>query len=184
MRGRRGAGAGARVPAARRPLPGQARARSGWNARWLALLALLAQLCGLTHALLVRHARCEHGELVHVGALVHAVHPGHTHAAGTARAAGVAPAAPPTVAAAPQRAEGQAPGLGDGVAAQDALRQRHLDDDHCDAFALRGQLGAPVHRVGEATLLEVLCLAALRPAPEVRPIPLLILAPKSSPPAA
>ncbi|WP_437480880.1 hypothetical protein WME75_36470 [Sorangium sp. So ce1014] len=148
------------------------------------LLALLAQLCGLTHALLVRHDRCEHGELVHVGALVDAGHGGHSHAAGAARATGVARAAPPAVAAAPQQAEGRAPGPGEEVAAQDALRQRHLDDDHCDAFARCGQLGAPVHRVGEATLLGVLCLDALRPSPEVRPIPLLILAPKSSPPAA
>ncbi|WP_437315185.1 hypothetical protein [Sorangium sp. So ce385] len=135
------------------------------------LLALLAQLCGLTHALFVRHARCEHGELVHVGALVH-----------TGHAVGAARAAPRVEAAAPQQAEARAPGPGDEVAAEGALR--HVDDDHCDAFALRGQLGAPVHRVAEATLLEVLCLDALRPSPEVRPIPLLILAPKSSPPAA
>ncbi|WP_438024216.1 hypothetical protein [Sorangium sp. So ce233] len=181
MRGRRGAVAGAssRGRTARLPLlrPARGRAaglRAGWGARWLALLALLAQLSGLTHALLVRHARCEHGELVHVGALVGAVHAGH--------GAGAARAALPAAAAAPQQAEGGAPGPGERVAAQDALP--HLDDDHCDAFALRGQLGAPVHRVGEATLLEVLRLAALRPSPEVRPIPLLILAPKSSPPAA
>ncbi|XXY53579.1 hypothetical protein WME91_20815 [Sorangium sp. So ce269] len=124
---------------------------------------MLAQLCGLAHALLVRHARCEHGELVHVGALVSAAHAGHT-----------------AHAAAPQLADDEAPGP--GVAARDA--RRHVDDDHCDAFALRGQLGAPLHRVAEATLLEVLYLDALRPSPEVRPIPLLILAPKSSPPAA
>ncbi|WP_437956250.1 hypothetical protein WME76_33075 [Sorangium sp. So ce119] len=176
MRGRRGAAAGAtaRGRTARRPLLGPARGRAaglraGSSARWIALLALLAQLSGLAHALLVRHARCEHGELVHVGALVDAGH-------------GAARAALPAAAAAPPQAEGGAPGPGDRVAAQDALP--HLDDDHCDAFALRGQLGAPVHRVGEATLLEVLRLAALRPSPEVRPIPLLILAPKSSPPAA
>ncbi|WP_433929355.1 hypothetical protein AB3662_37280 [Sorangium cellulosum] len=179
MRRRRGAvaGATARGRTARRPLLGPARARAaglraGSSARWIALLALLAQLSGLAHALLVRHARCEHGELVHVGALVGAVHAGH----------GAARAALPTAAAAPQQAEGEARGPGERVAAQDALP--HLDDDHCDAFARCGQLGAPVHRVGEATLLEVLRLAALRPSPEVRPIPLLILAPKSSPPAA
>ncbi|MGK3985610.1 hypothetical protein WME99_21365 [Sorangium sp. So ce136] len=133
---------------------------------------MLAQLSGLAHALLVRHARCEHGELVHVGALVGAAHAGHTaHAAALAAAA------------APPLADDEAPGpAGDRLAAQDA--RRHVDDDHCDAFALRGQLGAPLHRVAEATLLEVLCLDALRPSPEVRPIPLLILAPKSSPPAA
>ncbi|XYH95818.1 hypothetical protein ACMHYB_49835 [Sorangium sp. So ce1128] len=170
MRGRRGAGAVARSLAARRRHPRCARPRGGPGARWLALLALLAQVCGLAHALLVRHARCEHGELVHVGALVSAAHAGHTaHAA--------APAA-----AAPLLVEDGTPGPGDRVAAQDA--RRHVDDDHCDAFALRGQLGAPLHRVAEATLLEVLCLDALRPSPEVRPIPLLILAPKSSPPAA
>ncbi|WP_437568622.1 hypothetical protein [Sorangium sp. So ce542] len=171
MRGRRGADARARAPRPRRPLPRWARARAGSSARGLVLLALLAQLCSLTHALFVRHARCEHGELVHVGALVH-----------TGHAVGAAHAAPRAEAAAPQQAEGPAPGHGDEVAEQGALR--HLDDDHCDAFALRGQLGAPVHRVAEATLLEVLCLDALRPSPEVRPIPLLILAPKSSPPAA
>ncbi|WP_437732032.1 hypothetical protein [Sorangium sp. So ce1335] len=181
MRGRRGAdaGAGARGRAPRRPLlrPARGRAaglRAGWSARWIALLALLAQACGLTHALLVRHARCEHGELVHVGALVGAVHAGH--------GADAARAALPAAAAATQQAEGGAPAPVDQVAAQDALP--HLDDDHCDAFALRGQLAAPVHRVGGATLLEVLRLAALRPSPEVRPIPLLTLAPKSSPPAA
>ncbi|WP_437753896.1 hypothetical protein [Sorangium sp. So ce1389] len=171
MRGRRGAGASARALAARRPYRRPARARVGTGARWIALLAMLAQLCGLAHALLVRHARCEHGELVHVGALVSAAHAGHTaHAAALAAAA------------APQLADDEAPGPGARVAAQDA--RRHVDDDHCDAFALRGQLGAPLHRVAEATLLEVLCLDALRPSPEVRPIPLLILAPKSSPPAA
>ncbi|WP_437304717.1 hypothetical protein [Sorangium sp. So ce388] len=171
MRGRRGAGAGARALAQRRPHRRAARPRGGPGARWLALLALLTQLCGLAHALLVRHARCEHGELVHVGALVSAAHAGHSaHAAALA-------------AAAPQLADDEASGpAGDRLAAQDA--RRHVDDDHCDAFALRGQLGAPLHRVAEATLLEVLCLDALRPSPEVRPIPLLILAPKSSPPAA
>ncbi|WP_437658586.1 hypothetical protein [Sorangium sp. So ce1182] len=168
MRGRRGAGASAL--AARRPHRRPARPRGAPGARWIALLALLAQLCGLAHALLVRHARCEHGELVHVGALVSAAHVGHTaHAAALA-------------AAAPQLADDEASGPGDRLAAQDA--RRHVDDDHCDAFALRGQLGAPLHRVAEATLLEVLCLDALRPSPEVRPIPLLTLAPKSSPPAA
>ncbi|XXX74836.1 hypothetical protein WMF30_45005 [Sorangium sp. So ce134] len=171
MRGRRGAGARARVPAARRPPPPRAHRRAGSSARWLVLLALLAQLCGLTHALFVRHARCEHGELVHVGALVHAGH------------ASAARGALPDVSAAPQQAEGRARGSEDRIAAAQGA-PRHLDDDHCDAFALRGQLGAPAHRVGEATLLEVLCLASLRPSPEVRPIPLLILAPKSSPPAA
>ncbi|WP_437829765.1 hypothetical protein [Sorangium sp. So ce1153] len=141
----------------------------GPGARWVALLAVLAQLCGLAHALLVRHARCEHGELVHVGALVSAAH--------TAHAAALA------AAAAPQLAGDEAPGpAADRLAAQDA--RRHVGDDHCDAFALRGQLGAPLHRVAGATLLEVLRLDALRPSPEVRPIPLLILAPKSSPPAA
>ncbi|WP_437925600.1 hypothetical protein WMF37_42175 [Sorangium sp. So ce291] len=173
MRGRRGAGASARALAARRPHRRPARPRRAPGARWLALLAILTQLSGLAHALLVRHARCEHGELVHVGALVSAAHAGHTdHAAALAAAA----------AAAPQLADDEAPGPGDRIAAQDA--RRHVDDDHCDAFALRGQLGAPHHRVAEATLLEVLCLDALRPSPEVRPIPLLFLAPKSSPPAA
>ncbi|WP_437606982.1 hypothetical protein WMF20_39695 [Sorangium sp. So ce834] len=171
MRGRRGAGARAFAPAPPRPLPRRARPRAGSSALCLVLLALLAQLCGLTHALFVRHARCEHGELVHVGALVHAGH-----------AVGAARAAPRAETAAPQPADGRASGPGDEVAEEGALR--HLDHDHCDAFALRGQLGAPVHRVAEATLLEVLCLDALRPSPEVRPIPLLILAPKSSPPAA
>ncbi|AGP40386.1 hypothetical protein [Sorangium cellulosum] len=177
MKGRRGAGARARAPRPPRPLQRRARPRAGSSARGLALLALLAQLCSLTHALFVRHARCEHGELVHVGALVHTV-----HAVGAARASGAAHAAPRAEAAAPQQAEGRAPAPGDQVAEEGA--QRHRDDDHCDAFALRGQLGAPVHRVAEATLLEVLCLDALRSSPEVRPIPLLILAPKSSPPAA
>ncbi|MGK4002149.1 hypothetical protein WMF31_05960 [Sorangium sp. So ce1036] len=167
MRGRRRAAA--RV-AARRP-PGR-RARADGRARWLAafaLLAMFAQLCGLTHALLVRHARCEHGELVHVGLAAYVEHADH-HGG---RAA-------PAAAAAPERA-GPAPS-GDRLAARDALR--HLDDDHCDAFARCGQPGVPVHRVAEATLLEVLPRAALRSSPEVRPIPLLTLAPKSSPPAA
>lgn len=158
--------AGAR--AAARRLPGR-RARVDRRARWLAvsaLLAVIAQLCGLTHALLVRHARCEHGELVHVGFAAYVEHAGHA-----------GHAAPP--AAAPER-PGPAPS-GDRLAARDGLR--HLDDDHCDAFARCGQLGAPVHRVAEATLLEVLPRATLRSSPEVRPIPLLILAPKSSPPA-
>ncbi|WP_438015692.1 hypothetical protein WMF18_33180 [Sorangium sp. So ce315] len=175
MTGRRGAGAGAgaRGRAPRRPpRPPPRRRAAGLRARWIALVALLAQLSGLTHALLVRHARCEHGELVHVGALIGAVHAGHG-----------AGAALPAAAGGPQQAEGGALGPGDPrIAARDALP--HLDGDHCDAFALRGQLAAPVHRVGEATLLEVLRLAALRPSPEVRPIPLLTLAPKSSPPAA
>ncbi|WP_437631948.1 hypothetical protein [Sorangium sp. So ce854] len=170
-----GAGAGARGRAPRRPLrPPPCRRAAGLRARWIALVALLAQLSGLTHALLVRHARCEHGELVHVGALVGAVHAGHGAGAG---------AELPAAAEGPQQAEGGALGPADPrIAAQDALP--HLDGDHCDAFALRGRLAAPVHRVGEATLLEVLRLAALRPSPEVRPIPLLTLAPKSSPPAA
>ncbi|WP_437324915.1 hypothetical protein [Sorangium sp. So ce381] len=153
----------ARVTAAARRRPGRSPA-CRWRARWLVALALAAQLCSLTHALLVRHVRCEHGELVHAATVA--------VAAATLHAERRPPGDQP----------GARPGGGDDLC--DALAPRHEGDEHCDAFALRGQLGAPVHRVAEATLLEVVRLASLRPSPEVRPIPLLILAPKSSPPAA
>ncbi|WP_437673102.1 hypothetical protein [Sorangium sp. So ce131] len=166
MTRRRGAAAG---PA--RALPG-----AGWRARWLAALAVLVQLCGLSHALLVRHARCEHGELVHVVAAAAALHEAGRRPPGAEL--GERAAEDPGAELGERAAEDPGAELGERAA------EDHLDDDHCDAFTLRGQLGAPVHPVAEATLLEVLCPASLRPSPEVRPIPLLILAPKSSPPAA
>ncbi|WP_437294856.1 hypothetical protein [Sorangium sp. So ce426] len=155
----------ARAMAAARRRPGRSPA-CRWRARWLVALALAAQLCGLTHALLVRHARCEHGELVHAATVAVAASALHAER----RPPGDQPGAP-----------GARPGGGDDLCG--ALAPRHEGDEHCDAFALRGQLGAPLHRVAEATLLEVVRLASIRPSPEVRPIPLLILAPKSSPPA-
>ncbi|WP_437587794.1 hypothetical protein [Sorangium sp. So ce1000] len=156
----------ARAAAAARRRPGRS-PLCRWRARWLVALALAAQLCSLTHALLVRHARCEHGELVHATAFA--------VAAATRRA-------DPRPSGDRPSARGARPRGGDDLC--DALGPRHEGDEHCDAFALRGRLGAPVHRVAEATLLEVVRLAAIRSSPEVRPIPLLILAPKSSPPAA
>ncbi|WP_437276775.1 hypothetical protein WME90_36810 [Sorangium sp. So ce375] len=153
----------ARVTAAAQRRPGRSRL-CRWRARWLVALALAAQLCSLAHALLVRHARCEHGELVHAATVA---------VAASTRRAHRRP---------PGDRLGARPGGGDDQC--DALAPRHEGDEHCDAFALRGQLGAPVHRVAEATLIEVVRLASIRPSPEVRPIPLLILAPKSSPPAA
>ncbi|CAN97233.1 hypothetical protein predicted by Glimmer/Critica [Sorangium cellulosum So ce56] len=141
--------------------PARALPRAGWGARWLVVLALLAQLCGLSHALLVPHARCEHGDLVHVAAAA-ALHEAERRTPGA------------------EVAERRTP----GAEVAERAAGGHLDDDHCDLFTLRGQLGAPVHPVAEATLLEVLCPASLRSSSEVRPIPLLILAPKSSPPAA
>ena len=88
-------------------------------------------------------------------------------------------------------ARGGSSGSGRGTYAARELRSIQFLQKVTHPYLLRMEDVRCIHgfiviamELGEATLLEVLRPAALRPSPEVRPIPLLILAPKSSPPAA
>lgn len=109
----------------------------------------------LAHLLIVRHVTCEHGELIESG--------GHV-----ARHE-------PAAAAADDSDEGRdraTPGSRDGSG-----------HDHCDALALRHCPTEVGLVIGPALLLEIEERASLGASAEQRPVPLLSLAPKSSPPS-
>jgi len=146
----------------RRARPSALRARPKALASLLVVFGLLfGQLLQLAHLLLVPHQACEHGELTHVAA------PSVTPFVTTNL--------PPASAHAARRS-GEDPRL---VEASGKAAGEH---EHCEPRALcrRDEGVAPF--VGEASLLDVLDLGALPPAPERRPIALLSVAPKSSPP--
>ena len=111
----------------------------------------------LLHLLLVQHATCEHGELVEL------VRPRE------------GPAAP---ARAVTRDNGPAPDR------LDAAEAGGSDHAHCDVLALRHRPGDLAPAVGAPSLLSIEPGASLCARGETRPVPLLSLAPKSSPPAA
>jgi hypothetical protein len=108
----------------------------------------------LLHLLLVPHATCEHGELI--------------------EAVSVAP----STSGAP-RAEHRSdrPQIEQGRAPRDG-------HEHCDALAVRSRLPEVGVPIAPATLLTVLPTEAGGARDEARPVPLLALAPKSSPPSA
>ncbi len=116
---------------------------------------VVLQASRLFHLLLVSHATCEHGELIE---LVDRPAQGERHAA----------------------ADGE-----------DARRE-HVDlgsaeeqgHDHCDALAVRHGLAGVAPAVGAPCLLTIAPAAALGESAGARPVPVLALAPKSSPPAA
>lgn len=118
-----------------------------------ALGLLVVQLGSAAHLILVEHARCAHGELVH----------GHDdHAA-------------------------EAPGAQENGSGADSARGANPgsshDEDHCDALAVTHRIPAAPAPVGAATVLTTLPIAAPDAAAEIRPIGLLDVAPKGSPPA-
>jgi hypothetical protein len=134
------------------------RVRATWESRGalgaLAALLALLQLAGLAHLALLPHELCpEHGELVHAHAHAHA------HRRGRAQAAGQ-----------------------NALSAADASL-RGLEDTHCSVFLLQ-RARAP----GSAPTVSSLLQLATGPAvawdcgPAPRPVPILLFAPKSSPP--
>lgn len=75
----------------------------------------------------------------------------------------------------------------EGDSDQDRADASHGEDaghDHCDALALRHLPSAVGPAVGALSLLTIEPLTAIAPHEERRPVPLLSLAPKASPPAA
>lgn len=149
-----------RVRAASAAPRGKARRarRAPWLRSWHAILItlglLIAQGPVLAHLLIVRHVTCEHGELVE----------GAGHAA---------------------RHETSLDSADDGSSGERAAPGggAESDHDHCDALALRHCPTAVGVVIGPATLIEIARLTALGEGLEQRPVPLLSLAPKSSPPA-
>jgi hypothetical protein len=105
----------------------------------------------LLHLVLVRHATCEHGELV------------EAEAAAPRRAIALEARTPQ-----PRVEATDGPG-----------RSGH---EHCDLCALRYLPGEIAPFIGAASLLCVAPEASLGERDESRPVPLLLLAPKSSPP--
>jgi hypothetical protein len=120
----------------------------------IALGLLFAQVPSVLHLLLVQHATCEHGELVEVVG-----HPGER------------PRALPD----DHRSEGPQ------IAVSHADGSGH---DHCDALAVRHQLPEVGISVAGPLLLSIAAAPACSERGETRPVPLLSLAPKSSPPSA
>jgi hypothetical protein len=74
----------------------------------------------------------------------------------------------------------------DGCPERPQIERAHHDGgghDHCDALALRHRLPDVLAPVAEATLLFIAPIEACSAGVEARPVPLLSLAPKGSPPA-
>lgn len=119
-----------------------------------ALGLLVVQLGSAAHLILVEHARCAHGELTH----------GHgDHAAPAAGA--------------------HEDETGADSARGDDPDPAH-DEDHCDALAVTHRVPDAPSPVGAATVLATLPVAEPDAPCEIRPIGLLDVAPKGSPPAA
>jgi hypothetical protein len=117
---------------------------------------LLLQGPSLLHLLLVQHATCEHGDLIEVGAAAVEALPVH-----------------------------------DGVRAASLSDQAHVErshadntgHDHCDALAVRHRVPDVGVWIAPSTLLPGTLIEDGGERGEARPVPLLSLAPKSSPPA-
>ncbi len=120
----------------------------------IALGLLMAQVPMLLHLLLVAHTTCEHGELVELIAPIGASRPGPA-----AKSAGQTD--PPAFVA--DHADGRG-------------------HDHCDALAVRHRVPDLPPCVAAASLLWIEPLALHGERAETRSVPLLSLAPKSSPP--
>jgi hypothetical protein len=115
---------------------------------------VVVQLGSAAHLLLVHHARCVHGEMVHDG---------DTHEARALDASG-------------DRS-------GDEAASEGDPGSSH-DEDHCDVLAVTHRIPDAPAPLGAATLLTILPTSELAAALEVRPVRLLHVAPKGSPPSA
>lgn len=126
----------------------------------VALGLLFGQLVQISHLLLVPHQACEHGELTHV----------------------TLPVAEPELAEPARPLDGMR--RGEATRAVEPSEQAKGEHDHCEPRALCRRDAELGPFVGEASLLDILDLRALPPALERRPIALLSVAPKSSPPRA
>jgi hypothetical protein len=127
----------------------------------VALGLLLVQGPTLLHLLLVPHATCEHGELIE-------------------RAA--ARPTPPEVRLPKRSAELRWPEAPSG---EQQVERAHGDRDgheHCEALAVRHTLPALPMAIASASLVWIAPIDATGEGCETRPVPLLALAPKSSPP--
>jgi len=144
-----------RAAALRRAVPGRIVAKQSLHILLIALGLLFAQVPSVLHLLLVPHATCEHGELVELAGPVE-------HAPGVA-------AQPDRRSQGPQIASSHRDGSG---------------HDHCDALALRHRVPEVGVSVAAASLLSIEPSAERGERGETRPLPILALAPKSSPPAA
>ncbi len=139
-----------------------------WGALLVALGLLIAQGPMLLHLLLVQHATCEHGELVEVS----------TTGASTRHvvSASSAPSSPS------EQAGAHAAGpLRERLDAADGKGAGH---DHCDVLGVRHRPTELVQTVVAPSLLSLELSPSLSARLEARPVALLALAPKSSPPAA
>jgi len=147
-----------RAAAVRRALAGHPAAKRSLRILLIALGLLFAQVPSVLHLLLVPHTTCEHGELVEVV----------EHRPG-ARGAPEAAPRPDSTSGRPQIA---------------VSRGHDGGHDHCDALAVRHQIPDVGVAVRAASLLSIEPTAERGERGETRPVALLALAPKSSPPAA
>ena len=128
----------------------------------IALGLLIAQVPMLLHLLLVAHTTCEHGEMVE---LVGPIGAGHAHPLGSHTPGPVAKSA--------------------GQNDPPAFVADHADGrghDHCNALAVRHRVPELPACVAAASLLWIEPLVLHGERGETRSVPLLSLAPKSSPP--
>ncbi len=122
----------------------------------IAVGLLFAQVPSLLHLLLVPHTTCEHGELVET------------------MGGPEGPPQPPLILRG-ERERARTSVIGG------ARRDGH---DHCDALAVRHRVPEVGVSVAAASLVWLTPAAEHGDRGETRPVPLLSLAPKSSPPAA
>jgi hypothetical protein len=149
------------VPA--RPTRARRPAATKLHVLLIALGLLIAQGPVLLHLLLVSHTTCEHGELVELSGDVHAPPPDASN-----RRHPSAPVA--------KRGNQADPPL---LVADHAESRGH---DHCDALAVRQLVPELAPCVAAASLLWIEPRALRGERGETRSVPLLSLAPKSSPP--
>ena len=155
-------GSGSQAPAApRRGRAPRLRAWGGVASLLFTLTILVVQLEFAAHLIVVQHTRCVHGELVHADG----------HAARD-------PSAPQD-----EPSRDAADRMSGSDAAHGDIPSLSHEDEHCDALAVAHRTPDTPAALGAATVLAILPVAQLSAAPEIRPIGLLDVAPKSSPPA-
>jgi len=147
------------------------RAQSARRAAYLLITALMFVAHGgrLGHMLLVQHAVCEHGDLVHDG------HGAERDDAVEARET--------TVRAAPSNSQTKSAVAASNSRAKSAVAASTTGEhDHCDAASILHRIEPPQPPPALATVITLLPVDEVG-GEEVRPVAPLDLAPKASPPS-
>ena len=149
-----------------RPSAGRA-AQATWARLLLAVFALFLHGARISEAWIVQHALCEHGEVVHAGAYEAEESAGHAEEF--------------------SHHAGESAGHAEKTSRHAEEISRHAEEpehDHCVASTLHHRTGDIGPSIAEPSLIAIALSRGVASRPEARPIELLSLAPKSSPPRA